>query len=141
MTYQQNDHKGLAEYVKAKGLSLTEVYKTALNLYVNWTEELDIGYDNFPDEYEKYKSKVEKMDYIEGLEYIAIMEAIEQLSEEGEKMKEMDISEYAYKDGQYYLDHDRWFEFNGLPAHGRFHHRIIRTADTEEELKGETDGR
>ena len=66
---------------KAKGLDLTEVYKKALNLYVNWTEECDIGYDNFPDEYEKYEEDVEKMDYIEGLEYIAIMEAIEELSE------------------------------------------------------------
>ena len=45
---------------------------------------------------------------------------------------------WCYKDeenGQYYLDHDRWFKFNGLSTVGRFHHRIIRTADTEEELR------
>ena len=75
--------KKLAE---EKGLDLLKVYKTALNMYVNWCEECDIGYDNFPDEYEKYEEDVMEMDYIEGLEYIVLMEAIKQLSQmEAEK--------------------------------------------------------
>ena len=64
-----------------KGLDLFKVYKKALYMYVNWCEECDIGYDNFPDEYKKYEKDVEEMGYIEGLEYMVLMEAIEQLSQ------------------------------------------------------------
>ena len=64
---------------KEKGLDLLEVYKTALNMYVNWCEECDIGYDNLPYEYEKYEEDVEEMGYIEGLEYMVLMEAIKQI--------------------------------------------------------------
>lgn len=64
-----------------KGLDLLKVYKKALYMYVNWCDECDIGYHNFPDEYEKYKKDIKEMDmgYIEGLEYIVLMEAIEQI--------------------------------------------------------------
>ena len=62
-----------------KGLDLLDVYKKALYMYVDWCEECDIGYDNFPEEYEKYKKDVEEMEYIEGLEYMVLMEAIEQM--------------------------------------------------------------
>ncbi len=56
-----------------------ELYKTALELYVNWAEECDFGYDQMPDEYEKYKNAIENMGYCEGLIYIAINEAEEKL--------------------------------------------------------------
>lgn len=55
------------------------VYKKALELFVNWAEECDFGYDQIPDEYEKYKDVIEKsnMGYCEGLMYIAKEEARE----------------------------------------------------------------
>lgn len=43
----------------------------ALRLLLNWAVECDFGYDNFPEEYERYKKDVEDMDYIEGMIYIA----------------------------------------------------------------------
>lgn len=43
----------------------------ALRLLLNWAEECDFGYDNFSEEYERYKKDVENMDYIEGMIYIA----------------------------------------------------------------------
>lgn len=54
-----------------------ELYKKALCVFVNWAEECDFGYDNIPDEYEKYKDELEqkKIGYIEGLMYIALREA------------------------------------------------------------------
>jgi hypothetical protein len=43
----------------------------ALKLLVNWAEECDFGYDNFPEEYERYKNEVKDMGYVEGMLYIA----------------------------------------------------------------------
>lgn len=43
----------------------------ALMLLLNWAEECGFGYDNFPEEYEKYKDEIEGMGYIEGMIYIA----------------------------------------------------------------------
>lgn len=43
----------------------------ALHLLVEWAEECDFGYDNFPEEYEKYKDEIEGMKYIEGMIHIA----------------------------------------------------------------------
>ena len=43
----------------------------ALRLLLKWAEECDFGYDNFPEEYERYKKDVENMDYIDGMIYIA----------------------------------------------------------------------
>ena len=43
----------------------------ALELLLDWAIECDFGYDNIPDEYEKYKDDVKDMDYREGLIYIA----------------------------------------------------------------------
>lgn len=58
----------------------------AFELFVNWAEECDFGYDNIPEEYEKYETKlVEKLgedyDYIEGLMWIAYWEAEEKQDE------------------------------------------------------------
>ena len=46
----------------------------ALRLLVEWAIECDFGYDNIPEEYEKYKDEIENMGYTEGLIYIAKME-------------------------------------------------------------------
>jgi hypothetical protein len=43
----------------------------ARELLLDWAIECDFGYDNIPDEYEKYKDEIADMDYKEGLIYIA----------------------------------------------------------------------
>lgn len=62
----------------------------ALMLLLNWAEECDFGYDNFPEEYERYEKDIEDMDYIEGMIYIA-----EKVLEE-----EADFYEAVYKLGE-----------------------------------------
>ena len=54
-----------------------ELYKKALCLFVNWAEECGFGYDNIDDLSEKYKNELEEknLGYIEGLMYIALREA------------------------------------------------------------------
>ena len=52
----------------------------ALLLLLEWAEECGFGYDNFPEEYERYKKDIEGMGYIEGMIYIAERE-IERLGE------------------------------------------------------------
>lgn len=52
----------------------------ALLLLLEWAEECGFGYDNFPEEYERYKEDIEGMGYIEGMIYIAERE-IERLGE------------------------------------------------------------
>lgn len=47
----------------------------ALLLLLNWAVECGFDYDNFPEEYEKYKDDIENMGYIEGMIYIAEREA------------------------------------------------------------------
>lgn len=46
----------------------------ALRLLLEWAIECDFGYDNIPEEYEKYKDDIEGMSYTDGLIYIARME-------------------------------------------------------------------
>lgn len=45
--------------------------KEALKLLIEWAEECDFGYDNFPEEYERYKDEIEGMGYTEGMIHIA----------------------------------------------------------------------
>ena len=91
MTEQREDaikvlsvmHLGYSDRVRnacetaIKGLtkldSLEEENK-ALRLLLEWATECDFGYDNFPEEYEKYKEEIEGMDYREGMIYIAKQE-------------------------------------------------------------------
>lgn len=51
----------------------------ALRLLIDWAVDCDFGYDNMPEEYEKYKDYLEKNDlgYIDGLIYIAKQETKE----------------------------------------------------------------
>lgn len=53
----------------------------ALLLLLNWAEECGFGYDNFPEEYERYKDDIEEMGYIEGMIYIAERE-VERMEKE-----------------------------------------------------------
>lgn len=43
----------------------------ALKLLIEWAEECDFGYDNFHEEYERYKNELDGMGYIEGMIHIA----------------------------------------------------------------------
>ena len=43
----------------------------ALRLLVEWAEECDFGFDQFHDEYERYKEEIKDMDYIEGMIHVA----------------------------------------------------------------------
>lgn len=43
----------------------------SLRLLVEWAEECDFGYDQFPDEYERYKDEIKDMKYIDGMVHVA----------------------------------------------------------------------
>ena len=43
----------------------------ALRLLIEWAEECDFGYDNFPEEYERYKDEIKDLGYIDGMIHIA----------------------------------------------------------------------
>lgn len=43
----------------------------ALRLLVEWAEECDFGFDQFPDEYERYKEEIKDMNYIDGMIHVA----------------------------------------------------------------------
>lgn len=43
----------------------------ALRLLVEWATNCDFGFDQFPDEYERYKGEIKDMEYIDGMIHIA----------------------------------------------------------------------
>lgn len=43
----------------------------ALRLLVEWATDCDFGFDQFPEEYERYKDKIEDMGYIDGMIHVA----------------------------------------------------------------------
>lgn len=43
----------------------------ALRLLLEWAIECGFGYDNFPEEYDRYKNDIKDMEYVEGMIYIA----------------------------------------------------------------------
>ena len=43
----------------------------ALQLLVEWAEECDFGFDQFYDEYERYKDEIKDMKYIDGMIHVA----------------------------------------------------------------------
>ena len=54
-----------------------ETLLRAFYLFANWAEECDFGYDNIPEEYQRYRNVLEErgIGYVEGLMWIAIWEA------------------------------------------------------------------
>ena len=48
----------------------------ALDLLIDWVTDCNFGYDNIPEEYDKYADEIEKkeMGYSEGLKYILLKE-------------------------------------------------------------------
>ena len=84
-----------AERVRKLGIETYKqllINREALKLFVDWAEECDFGYDQLPDEYEKYQKDLEEkdLDYCEGLRYIAIQEAKEAIETYHNKVKIMD---------------------------------------------------
>ena len=76
-------HNGLVKAIDViKGLPSAQptLRERALMLLLNWAVECDFGYDNFPEEYERYKDEIEDMGYFDGMIYIA--------EKEVEKMEE-----------------------------------------------------
>lgn len=46
----------------------------------------------------------------------------------------------AYQEnGKFFLNHDRWFSYLGITGISQYHHKIIRTSDSKEELEQETE--
>lgn len=43
----------------------------ALRLLVEWATDCDFGFDQFPEEYERYKDEITDMKYIEGMIHVA----------------------------------------------------------------------
>ena len=60
-------YKALAELPSAE----PTLRERALMLLLNWAEECGFGYDNFPEEYERYKYEIADMSYFDGMIYIA----------------------------------------------------------------------
>ena len=77
---EKNEDVFCTEALARDALKLIETLieeNKGMRLLIEWAEECDFGYDNIPEEYEKYKGIVENMGYIEGLIYIGIQEAKE----------------------------------------------------------------
>ena len=58
-------------YLKQVPSAQPTLRERALMLLLNWAVECDFGYDNFPEEYERYKDEIEDMSYLDGMIYIA----------------------------------------------------------------------
>jgi hypothetical protein len=63
------------------------VLKKALNLYVYWVDECGVAWENFPDMREKWYKVVEEkgLGWIDGLVFMTIEEAKEQLAKEAKE--------------------------------------------------------
>ena len=73
------EHKGrydvVTAYEIANAPTVDAVPTKALRLFIEWADECGFGYDNIPDEYEKYKDDIKDMGWIEGFMYIVLKEA------------------------------------------------------------------
>ena len=72
--YSQDDAPCEALPVKRDALALlkeNEKEIKALRLLVEWAEECDFGFDQFPIEYERYKDEIKGMKYTDGMIHIA----------------------------------------------------------------------
>ena len=57
-----------------------KLYKKALELFVNWADECDFGYDNLGDLYSEYKDEIKSLKYPEGFIHIAVSEAKKEIA-------------------------------------------------------------
>jgi hypothetical protein len=65
------DSNGNTVMMPAAEFDKLEAENAALRLLIEWAEECDFGYDNFPEEYERYKDEIKDIGYIEGMIHIA----------------------------------------------------------------------
>lgn len=66
----------LDEDIKAFDIAIKALKDNkGLRLLIDWAVDCGFGYDNIPEEYEKYKEEISDMHYTEGLIYIAKKEA------------------------------------------------------------------
>lgn len=77
LNYEQGNMGEQKEWLRMAIKALEQESKTdkALNLLAEWAIECGFGYDNIPEEYEKYKDDIAEMGYREGLVYIVKMES------------------------------------------------------------------
>ena len=61
----------LCDIVELEPKEKPSLREQALYLLLTWAEECGFGYDNFPDEYERYKDDIKDKSYLEGMIYIA----------------------------------------------------------------------
>ncbi len=75
--YDINFERNTPEEVAEAHKMAIEAIKTdkALDLLTEWVTDCDFGFDNIPEEYEKYKDDIEDMGYCEGLIYIVKKES------------------------------------------------------------------
>lgn len=77
INFERNTAEEVAEAHKMaiKALEQESKLNKALNLLAEWAIECGFGYDNIPEEYEKYKDDIAEMGYREGLVYIVKKES------------------------------------------------------------------
>lgn len=77
INFERNTAEDVAEAHKMaiKALEQESKLNKALNLLAEWAIECGFGYDNIPEEYEKYKDDIAEMGYREGLVYIVKKES------------------------------------------------------------------
>lgn len=73
-----------AEHVYNKMKEENVILRKALRMYIDWADECGVAWDSFPDEKEKWYAAVEEkgLSWIDGLMFMIIQEAKEQLSKE-----------------------------------------------------------
>lgn len=69
---------GLAKQLYEK----SNLYKTALELYISWADVYGFGYRQVTNEYPEYQGDIEEMDWPDNLVYVAIQKAKEKLEHE-----------------------------------------------------------
>ena len=60
----------------------SNLYKTALELYISWADVYGFGYHQVTNEYPEYQGDIEEMDWPDNLVYVAIQKAKEKLEHE-----------------------------------------------------------
>ena len=71
-----DDDASWEEIMEALDLAIKALEEVkGLRLLIDWMIECGFGYDNIPEEYEKYREEISDMGYTEGLIYIAMKEA------------------------------------------------------------------
>ena len=56
-----------------------DILRVAFDIFAHWAVECGFGYDDIPEETDKYEDELDDYNYVEGLKKIAIWEAMERL--------------------------------------------------------------